>query len=308
MVNHPYTPRCVQALADGRLEEAATAAMAMMHHCIACGWRCKADRSDPTRQGVCRSGLRACVASFGPHHGEEAVLSGWAGSGTIFFSRCNLRCQFCQNYEISQSGSGEEVSSAGLAETMLSLQARGCHNINLVSPTHLLGPILAALPLAVRGGLRIPLVWNSNGYESLEALALLDGVIDIYMPDMKYGNSQVALRYSKAPHYLQTNQQAVREMHRQVGDLVLDEQGLAVSGLLVRHLVLPGGLAGSVVVMHFLAVEISRDTAVNIMDQYHPMWLARNYPALNRRPRSEEIEAARQAARAAGLWRLEPAF
>lgn len=309
MVNPPYIPRAVQALADGRLEQATAAAEAMMHQCVACGWRCKVDRTNPPKLGVCRSELQACVASYGPHMGEEAALSGTRGSGTIFFARCNMRCQYCQNYEISQKDAGERViTPAELADMMLDLQGRGCHNINLVSPTHMLYPILAALPAALRGGLRIPLVWNTSGYESAEALALLDGIVDIYMPDMKYGSDRTALRLSKIPHYTRTNQAAVREMHRQVGDLRLDAAGLAVSGLLVRHLVLPGGLAGSEAVMHFLAEEISADTAVNVMDQYHPAWLASRDANLHRPPKSAEIAFALQAARDAGLWRIEPAF
>jgi putative pyruvate formate lyase activating enzyme len=237
--------------------------------------------------------------------GEEDPLRGWHGSGTIFFSQCNLRCQFCQNSDISQSNGGTEEEAARLAEIMLELQNEGCHNINLVSPTHVIVTIITAVYFAAQAGLHIPLVYNTGGYDSAEALALMDGIIDIYMPDMKYANAQVAQRYSRIPRYPQVNQQAVRLMHRQVGDLQIDAQGLAQRGLLVRHLVLPNKLAGTEHIMKFLAQEISPNTYVNIMDQYHPAYRAKEYPQINCRVREDEINYAVNAAREAGLERLD---
>jgi putative pyruvate formate lyase activating enzyme len=237
--------------------------------------------------------------------GEEGPLSGWKGSGTIFFSGCSLHCQFCQNFEISQSQEGREVGPEELADIMLKLQDAGCHNINLVTPTHVVPQILAAVCLAAQSGLHLPLVYNTGGYDSLATLQLLDGVIDIYMPDMKYASDAIARYYSKAPHYPEINQVAVREMHRQVGDLQVNGQGLACRGLLVRHLVLPHGLAGTGLIVQFLATEISQDTYLNLMAQYHPTFNARLYPKLNRRPSPVEYQQALDQALAAGLHRLD---
>jgi putative pyruvate formate lyase activating enzyme len=236
--------------------------------------------------------------------GEEPVLSGWSGSGTIFFAGCNLRCQFCQNWDISQKDFGDEVSPEALAEVMLKLQARGCHNINLVSPSHVAPQILAAVLIAARAGLRLPLVYNTGGYDSLDTLRLLDGVIDIYLPDMKFAYPQVARRYAKIINYPKINKDGVREMHHQVGDLQINAQGLALHGLLVRHLVLPNGLAGTDPIMRFLSTEISRDTCINLMDQYHPAFEAHRYPRLNRPVRPDEYATAVQFARQAGLHRF----
>ncbi len=263
------------------------------------------------KPGTCHTGVRALVSSFGPHFGEEDPLRGYRGSGTIFFAWCNLNCQFCQNYDISQLGHGREVEPEELAEMMLSLQAQGCHNINLVSPTHVVAPILAAVLIAAEAGLRLPLVWNTGGYDSLAALALLDGVVDIYMPDMKYADAEIAQKYSKIKDYPAVNQAAVREMHRQVGDLVLDENGIALRGLLVRHLVLPEGLAGTAEIARFLAGEVSRDTYINIMDQYRPCYKAAQLPPLDRPITRAEWERAVREAREAGLHRFdkrEPRF
>jgi putative pyruvate formate lyase activating enzyme len=245
------------------------------------------------------------VASYGPHHGEEAPLRGWRGSGTIFFAWCNLRCVFCQNWDISQQGMGRAMSPAELAEMMLELQAMGCHNINLVSPSHVVAQILAAVAIAARRGLHLPLVYNTGGYDSLEALALLDGVVDIYMPDMKYADSAIAHRYSHVRDYCDVNRAAVKEMHRQVGDLVLDDRGIAQRGLLVRHLVLPNDLAGTEQVIEFLAREISPATYLNLMDQYRPCYRAAEHPPLDRRLTGPEYHAALAAAHHAGLHRLD---
>jgi putative pyruvate formate lyase activating enzyme len=245
------------------------------------------------------------VHSYGPHHGEEDPLRGTQGSGTIFFSWCNLRCVFCQNWDISQKGIGRETEPEELARMMLTLQAQGCHNINLVSPSHVVAQIIQAVVSAARQGLRLPLVYNTGGYDSPEALALLDGIIDIYMPDMKYGDSRIARRYSKVRRYVEVNQAAVREMHRQVGDLVLDAHGIAQRGLLVRHLVLPGNLAGTEQVLAFLAQEISTDTYLNLMDQYHPCYRADENPPLDRPISTMEYNMTLALAKRHGLHRLD---
>ncbi len=248
---------------------------------------------------------RARVASYGPHHGEEDPLRGRNGSGTIFFAWCNLRCQYCQNHDISQGPTGRLVESDELARIMLELQASGCHNINLVSPSHVVAEILDALAIAVDEGLTIPLVYNTGGYDSIEALQLLDGVIDIYMPDMKYADALVARRYSKIGGYPEVNRVAVKEMHRQVGDLKLDKAGIARRGLLVRHLVLPNDLAGTADIVQFLADEISKDTYLNLMDQYRPAYRIYEDPQLNRPLSAEEYHKAVALAQAAGLRRLD---
>jgi putative pyruvate formate lyase activating enzyme len=247
------------------------------------------------------------IASYGAHHGEEDPLRGSRGSGTIFFSWCNLRCVFCQNWEISQRGIGREVEPREIADMMLKLQADGCHNINFVSPSHVVAQIIAAVSDAAARGLRLPLVYNTGGYDSLEALALLEGIIDIYMPDMKYGDSALARKYSKVRNYVETNRAAVKEMHRQVGDLVIDENGIAQSGLLVRHLVMPRGIAGTEQVLSFLANEISKNTYLNLMDQYRPCYRADEFPELDRPTAAGEYREALEIAAKHGLTRLDPA-
>jgi len=245
------------------------------------------------------------VSSYGAHFGEEAPLVGRYGSGTIFFTNCNLRCVFCQNYSISQLGEGRKVSREELAGMMLSLQSQGCHNINLVSPTHVVPQILEALEVAVESGLNIPLVYNSGGYDSLETLRLLDGIVDIYMPDMKYSDEETAQELSGIENYPLVNRAAVKEMHRQVGELQIDGDGVAQRGLLVRHLVLPHSLAGTGEVMDFLAREVSPDTYVNIMAQYHPCHKAFQFPLLSRPTSAAEFQEALALARQAGLTRLD---
>ena len=245
------------------------------------------------------------VSSYGPHFGEEAPLVGRYGSGTIFFTYCNLRCVFCQNYSISQMGEGNEVAMEELAKMMLSLQTKGCHNINLVSPTHVVPYILEALELAASRGLYLPLVYNTGGYDSVETLELLDGVVDIYMPDMKYSDEKTAEQLSGIISYPQVNRAAVREMHRQVGDLQLDKQGVAKRGLLVRHLVLPNRLAGTEEVVRFLAREVSADTYLNIMAQYHPCHRAFDIPQLARSLNRQEFAEAIDLAHRQGLYRLD---
>ena len=276
-----------------------------LEDCDLCGRYCHVNRKEGIHGAVCRTGQLARVYSFGPHHGEEDCLRGRKGSGTIFFSWCNLRCVYCQNWEISWKGQGRDVSAEELAEMMLSLQRQGCNNINFVSPSHVVAQILASVAIAAERGLRLPLVYNTGGYDSPEALALLDGVIDIYMPDMKYGDSALARKYSRIRDYVAVNQAAVREMHRQVGNLIVDAQGLARRGLLVRHLVLPGGISGTEKVFQFLAREISPNTYLNLMDQYRPCYRSGDYPELDRPITSNEFQEAQAVAAHYGLSRLD---
>ncbi|MBP1693034.1 MAG: uncharacterized protein H6Q37_917 [Chloroflexi bacterium] len=299
-----FKPAYLELLETGELKKRAIQAHEHLLACDMCGWKCGKNRINGGL-GVCRTGVLACVSSYGPHHGEENPLRGWRGSGTIFFTRCNLRCQYCQNYDISQADNGNPIEPEALAGLMLELQEMGCHNINLVSPTHVTPQILAAVLIAAQAGLHLPLVYNTGGYDSQEALHLLDGVVDVYMPDMKYTNAQVALHYSKIHHYPEINQAAVREMHRQVGDLQVDERGLAQRGLLVRHLILPNGLAGTETILHFLAEEISTNTYLNLMDQYRPAYQARYYPRIDRPIKREEYNAAVNIALTLGLHRLD---
>jgi putative pyruvate formate lyase activating enzyme len=299
-----FGPAYLGLLRQGELERRAAEALGRLEACDICARECLVNRRQG-ELGVCHTGERARVSSYGPHLGEENPLRGWRGSGTIFFSRCNLHCQYCQNYDISQTDDGEEVEPEALASIMLRLQAAGCHNINLVSPSHVVPQILLAVLVAAQAGLRLPLVYNTGGYDSLATLRLLDGVVDIYMPDMKYADSTLAERYSQAPNYPEVNRAAVREMHRQVGDLQIDANGLATRGLLVRHLVLPGGLAGTGQIVRFLAGEISRGTYLNVMDQYRPAYRAAAYPELNRRISREEYQSAVRLALEAGLSRLD---
>jgi putative pyruvate formate lyase activating enzyme len=295
----------VKLMAQGELEGRVVEARTMLEECHLCGRECGVNRLEGVKGAVCRTGKKALVSSFNAHFGEEDPLVGNHGSGTIFFTNCNLKCQYCQNYDISQLGEGREVESEELAAMMLHLQDRGCHNVNFVSPTHVIPQILEALLIAAQRGLRVPLVHNTGGYDSLEALHLLDGVVDIYMPDMKYADPEAGLKYSKVKKYPEVNQAAVREMHRQVGDLVLDENGVALRGLLVRHLVLPNGLAGTRETVEFLAEEISPKTYINIMAQYRPMHKAREYPEIDRRPSPDELQEALDLALEAGLTRLD---
>lgn len=301
-------PSYVALWRSGELAARAARARARLADCDLCGRLCHVDRRTSLRGVACRTGPRARVDGHGPHFGEEAPLTGSRGSGTIFFSGCNLRCDFCQNWTISQTGGGAEVDAGGLADLMLELEAEGCHNVNLVSPSHVVAPVLEAVEVAASRGLRLPLVYNTGGYDSPAALALLDGVVDVYMPDMKYGDAETARRYSHVKDYPRVNQAAVREMHRQVGDLALDARGLAVRGLLVRHLVLPNGLAGTRAVLEFLAREISQETYVNLMDQYRPCFRAPDVPALARSVSRAEWEDAVAIAAELGLGRLDGAL
>lgn len=295
-------PSYLELYRTGEIHQRIDALTNILKECRLCPRECKAHRMEG-ETGVCRAGESLKVSSAFPHFGEEPPLVGWAGSGTIFLSNCNLRCVFCQNFEISHLGGGREVSVEEFAGMMLSLQRFGCHNINFVTPTHYAAQIVASLPHAIEGGLELPVVWNCGGYESLEVIRLLDGIVDIYMPDIKYSDDEYARKYSKAPDYFERAKDALREMHRQVGDLEIDERGIAKRGLLIRHLVMPGGVAGTKNVMEFIANELSRESYVNIMDQYHPCYKANRFPEINRRITAEEYSEALEIARSKGLHR-----
>jgi putative pyruvate formate lyase activating enzyme len=270
-----------------------------MNPCVLCPRMCRVYRSKG-QTGYCGIGPDAVVSSRGSHFGEESVLVGSGGSGTIFFAGCNLGCVFCQNFEISHHRQGSRTTTGQLAEYMLELQNAGCVNINLVTPTHTLLPITEALETARNQGLKLPIVYNSGGYDSVDTLTLLDGLIDIYMPDMKYSDGAVAKELSDAADYPDINQSAVKEMHRQVGDLHV-EDGIARRGLLIRHLVLPNGLSGGAEIIDFLAEHVSVNTAINIMDQYRPCFHAGSHSRINRRPCRDEIESVLDYAVEKGL-------
>ncbi len=291
-------------LSTSELWEKVKTAEAILKKCTLCPRNCEVDRT-AGEKGVCKTGDRPFVASWGPHFGEERPLVGRFGSGTIFFSFCNLKCIFCQNWTISHLGEGDEVSFERLAEIMLEIQGMGCHNINLVTPTHQMPMILHSLAIAAEKGLKIPIVYNCGGYESLEAIRILDGVIDIYMPDFKYSDPNMAMKYSKAKDYPLVAKAVIKEMHRQVGDLIIDDRGIALRGLLVRHLVLPGGIAGTEEIVRFIAEEISKDTYINIMDQYYPCYKAFEHPPLDRKITTKEYAEAIDMAFKAGLRRID---
>ncbi len=290
---------------EGLFPERIRQAFLLLEKCTVCPRKCSVDRTRGEK-GFCRAGGLPEISSYGPHFGEERPLVGRHGSGTIFLTYCNLGCIFCQNYSISRLGEGDEISFEKFSGIMVQLQRTGCHNINFVSPSHFVPHILKALPPAIEKGLTVPLVYNTGGYDSLEALKLLDGVFDIYMPDFKYTRSDVAEKYSQAPDYPAVVEAALKEMHRQTGDLVMDEQGIALRGLLVRHLVLPAGLAGTREAMRFLATEISRDTYVNIMEQYYPCGdLIPPDSPLSRRITREEFREAVRIAKEEGITRID---
>ena len=304
MMQGQNTPGYIQTHRRGELAEKIRQAYEIMGDCRLCPRQCHVDRLSG-ETGVCRTGRDAKVAAAHPHFGEESPLVGRNGSGTIFITSCNLMCCFCQNFDISHEGWGQTVDDQELARMMLSLQARGCHNINFVTPSHVVPQILSGLEKAIEGGLCLPLVYNSGGYDRVETLKLLEGVFDIYMPDFKFTDTEIAERACDAPDYPETAMAALKEMHRQVGDLTIDAQGLAVTGLLVRHLVLPENLAGTRQAMHFIAKEISPETYVNIMSQYRPMGRAAEIPELCRPLSSEEYHEAIDAATKEGIHRLD---
>ena len=281
---------------DRRIEKA----YKLLSPCEVCPRKCGVNRLEGEK-GFCRSGEEVIVSSYNSHFGEEPPLVGNFGSGTIFFTNCNLKCVYCQNYPISQLGNGNKVSLSELAKIMLALQKRRCHNVNLVTPTHFVPQILKSLKLAIKMGLHIPIVYNTSGYDSVNTLKLLDGVVDIYLPDARYADNEIAREYSSAPGYFEIMKNALKEMHRQVGDLVTDKIGIARSGLIIRHLVLPEGLSSTKKIMHFIAREISPRTYVSLMAQYFPAYQAGQFLPLSRRINREEYKEALQAFKEEGL-------
>ncbi len=280
-------------ISEAELQNRIEKAYQLLESCRVCPRECGVNRLKDDKIGFCRSGLNPVLSSVSPHHGEEPPLSGTRGSGTIFFTNCNLRCVYCQNYPISQLGNGIERTDGELACQMLWLQEQGCHNLNLVTPTHFVPQILKALGLARERGFTLPIVYNTSGYDSVETLRLLDGIVDIYLPDMRYSDEAVARKYSIAPHYPEINRAAVKEMYRQVGNLVLDDEGIAKRGLIIRHLVLPGALSGTEGVMKFLSEEISKNVYISLMSQYFPAYKANEIKELSRRITAKEYEEAR---------------
>ncbi|MFH1888913.1 MAG: radical SAM protein [Candidatus Omnitrophota bacterium] len=282
-------PAYLKSCRNGRLEKLSEEALMMLESCRICPRLCKVNRLKNER-GFCKTGLNARVCSFMPHHGEEPPISGERGSGTIFFSGCNMACAYCQNYEFSQLGEGREVEPEELAGFMLQLQNMGCHNINLVTPTHVMPQILKSLALAISKGLNIPLVYNTGGYESARMLGLLEGIVDVYLVDMRYADNATAIKYSSAPDYPALNRKAVKEIHRQAGIAQIDDKGLARRGVIIRHLVMPDNISGTRKTMKFIAEEVSRDTYISLMSQYFPCYKAGEIKELARRIRADEYD------------------
>lgn len=306
------SPAYLDLLESGELERRAEALTARTSPCVLCPRECRVDRVRGER-GWCRAGVHASLVSESAHLGEEVCLSGRNGSGAIFLGHCNLRCVFCQNHQVSQDPDADrqyEVADERIADGMLQLQEKGCHNINWVSPTHQLGALARSLLIAARRGLRLPIVYNTNGYDSLDSLRLLDGIVDIYLPDLKYSSEAVGLRLSNVSHYVARTRAAILEMHRQVGDLQLDSEGIARRGLLIRHLILPEDLSGTAEALTWIAETLGRSTTVNLMSQYHPAFQAACDPRLTRGLTRDEYERATDYARGLGLVNLltQPRF
>ncbi len=299
-----FEPAYIRTYEKGLLRKKIQAAYKILNSCNLCPRRCQVNRI-AGETGVCKTAKQAWVSSYNSHFGEEAPLVGTHGSGTIFFTHCNLLCLFCQNYDISHEGYGQKVSDNQLAAMMIALQQRGCHNINFVTPSHVVAQILSALEIAIQHGLSVPLVYNSGGYDLPATLKLLEGVFDIYMPDFKFWNPEVAERACQAKDYPEIARNALREMHRQVGDLKIAENGIAQKGLLIRHLVLPGGLAGTREIMRFIASEISTNSYVNIMSQYRPCGRAAEIKGLNTHLSPVDFQTALREAAAEGITRLD---
>ncbi len=297
-------PRYLQDRNIEKLKANAEQAKSVLTRCTLCPRSCKVNRTSG-ETGFCQTGQKALVASYSAHFGEEVPLVGRSGSGTIFFAQCNLKCNFCQNYDISRQDAGYAVNDRQLAEIMIALQSAGCHNINFVTPSHVVPQIMSALIVAIDKGLHIPLVYNSSGYDSVATLTRLDPIIDIYMPDFKFWDGKIAASACQAKDYAQVARDALKEMHRQVGDLVMDAHGMAYQGLLVRHLVLPKGLAGTSQVMGFIATQISANTYVNVMSQYRPCGEASNTAGLERSITTAEYKNALEQTRQAGITRLD---
>lgn len=297
-------PSYLKLYQEGELSGRIEVLWKKLESCGICPHQCSVNRLKDEK-GICKTGKKAKVSSFGPHFGEESPLVGRCGSGTIFLTHCNLYCIFCQNYDISHLGEGHLVNEERIAEMMLSLQNMGCHNINFVTPTHVIPQIVKALTMAIENGLNVPLVYNSGGYDSVSTLKLLEGIFDIYMPDFKYSDDKIAQRYCHAPDYSMVAKKALKTMHQQVGDLIVDEKGIAKRGLIIRHLVLPENLAGTYEGMKFISEEISKNSYVNLMDQYRPCYKAMDFPPLDRRITQEEFDQAIKIACSMGIKRLD---
>ncbi|MFH1622413.1 MAG: radical SAM protein [Candidatus Omnitrophota bacterium] len=284
-------PRYLKSYKDSSLKQKIEKTYKLLEDCQICPRKCKVNRIK-NEKGFCKTGINPIICSFMSHYGEEPPISGKRGSGTIFFSSCNLRCQYCQNYSFSQEGEGEEVSIEKLSNFMLYLQQLDCHNINLVTPTHVMPQILKALYVSIEKGLKIPIVYNTSGYELAEIIQLLDNIIDIYLVDMRYSDSQHSEKYSQASDYPYFNREAVKEMHRQVGDAEIDNSGIMKNGLIVRHLVLPNNISGTDKIMQFLSKDVSKNTYISLMSQYSPYYNAHDYPEISRRLTKEEYQKA----------------
>lgn len=298
--NKAQYPAYLAAFHNGSLEKLTKLTFKMLEACCICPRRCKVNRLK-NELGFCKTGSRPRVYNFQAHQGEEPPISGTKGSGTIFFSGCNMRCVYCQNYVFSQAQEGRELDFEELADIMLKLQNMGCHNINLVTPTHIMPQILKALLIAIPKGLKIPLVYNTSGYELANIIKLLNGIIDIYLTDMRYGNDDMAITYSDALDYIRHNQEAASQMHRQVGVAQIDEQGILRRGLIIRHLVLPNGAAGTEQIMKFIAKNISPETYISLMSQYAPLYKAGQFKEISRRISHQEYDQARAIMQKYGL-------
>jgi putative pyruvate formate lyase activating enzyme len=299
-----FEPAYIKTFEEGLLQEKIQTAYAFLSSCNLCPRKCRVDRLSGDT-GVCNTAKHAFVSSYNPHFGEEKPLVGTSGSGTIFFTHCNLMCLFCQNFDISHEGYGQKITEAQLAAIMLALQQHGCHNINFVTPSHVVPQILSALEIAIQQGLSIPLVYNSGGYDLPSTLKLLEGVFDIYMPDFKFWDPEIAESACQAEDYPEVARNALLEMHRQVGDLTVDEDGIAQKGLLIRHLVMPGGLAGTREIMRFIAQKISTHSYVNLMSQYRPCGRASEVNGLNVFLSPTDFQTALQEAKEEGITRLD---
>lgn len=295
-------PSYLELHRNGGLRKRIQEAQSLLESCCLCPRKCGVNRIKD-KKGFCRTGSRARVYSYGPHSGEEPPISGQRGSGTIFFSGCNMSCVYCQNYKFSQlNPEDKEMESEELAQLMLELQKSGCHNINLVTPTHILPQILEALSLAISGGLRLPLVYNTSGYELPEVISLLDRIVDIFLPDMRYADNEMSERYSKTLYYPESNRAAIIRMYQQVGNAQINQQGLIEKGLIIRHLVLPDNIAGTEKIMNFIAQEVSISTHISLMSQYLPCYKAGEFPEINRRISEQEYTQAEEDMLKSGLY------
>ncbi len=303
-----FVPSYLKSYDKGVLQSKIDRALKLLENCEVCPRKCHVNRLE-NKRAICLSGRHAKVSSFFPHFGEEDCLRGWNGSGTIFFSYCNLRCVFCQNFDVSWQGSGEEVTAEDIAEMMIFLQEKGCHNINWVTPEHVVPQIIEAMPYAIEMGLSLPIVYNTSSYDSIDSLKLMEGIVDIYMPDFKFFTPDLAKFYLTAENYPETAMNAIKEMHSQVGELKFDENGLALRGVLLRHLVMPGFLNETEKVLEFIANEVSKDTYINIMDQYYPAGMVlkqpERYKQITRRITNSEFEKAVKIAKKVGLHRFD---